>query len=72
MHVGLSNNQMQPSGMVFERSRRLRPDEATHVQRLMMFDVGSHSPPLYFLSPYLVFCVSPLKIQEKPFNLLIL
>ena len=56
-----------------EKSRRLKPSEAVHVT---LFTTVQHINSLFFFSlllfPHLDFHIDPLKIQEQPFNLLIL
>jgi len=70
---GLSNNKTLFFGVAFERSRRPKPND---VARVLGFTIVWHQCPLLppFFSPpsHPDCCTSPLKIQEQPFNLLVL
>jgi hypothetical protein len=71
--MGSFDYQTLPFGAAFERSRH--PDLMRHrvFQDYRRFGVGCY---FFFLpsslSPHLDFCANILKIQEQPFNLLIL
>jgi hypothetical protein len=69
---GLSSHQTPPSRATFERSQSLQLDEATRVPRFMeVWCQRSFFSPSS-LSPGLDFHANPLKIQEQPFNMLVL